>query len=251
MKLTLITVTCNSAETLKETINSVREQQVKELEYIVVDGGSTDETVKLLLENNDVVTKWISEPDKGIYDAMNKGLKMASGEVIGFLHADDRFAESDILKDIIKNFDNTDIDLLYGNLEYISTTNPRKVLRYWNTGGFSVSKLKYGWMPPHPTVYFKRDYIEKIGSFNSLFVISADYDWMLRCLIQPGLKVYYLQRVMVQMRVGGVSNKNISNIIKKSIEDYRVLQYNHIGGVFTLVLKNFRKIPQFFIRNRE
>ncbi len=250
MKLTLITVTWNSAETLKETIDSVREQQVKELEYIVVDGGSSDGTVKLLAENTDVVTKWVSEPDKGIYDAMNKGVNMASGDIIGFLHADDRFAESDILKDIIRSFNNTNIDFLYGDLEYILSSNPLKVIRYWYAGDFSASRLKYGWMPPHPTVYFKRDNIQKIGLFNSSFVISADYDWMLRCLIQPDLKVHYLQRVMVQMRVGGVSNKNLTNIIKKSIEDYRSLRNNHVGSVFTLVLKNIRKIPQFFVRKR-
>ena len=250
MKLSLITVTYNSLETLKETINSIRSQKVNGLEYIVIDGGSSDETVQLLKNNGDVVSRWISEPDKGIYDALNKGIYMATGEIVGFLHADDRFASANILSEVISQFCKREIDFLYGDLEYITTSNPHKVLRYWHSGTFSFSLLKRGWMPPHPTVYFKRELIQKTGAFNTSYTIAADYDWMLRCLSLPELKVYYLPKVMVQMRVGGVSNKSLSAIIKKTLEDYRALKSNKIGGFYTLALKNIGKLSQFFKRGK-
>lgn len=250
MKLSLITVTLNSADTLKETIKSVREQRVVDLEYIVVDGGSSDATIKMLSDNKDIVSKWISEPDSGAYDAMNKGIEMATGDIIGFLHADDRFASKNILNSVICSFENNSIDLLYGDLEYVSGKNNNKVMRYWKSGSFSFSMLKRGWMPPHPSVYFKRDIVSKIGLFNLSYTISADYEWMLRCLIIKGLNIFYFPRVMVEMRTGGTSNKNFSNIITKSREDYRAIKNNNIGGFFTLFLKNFRKIPQFFMKCR-
>jgi glycosyltransferase len=246
MKLSLITVTFNSAVTLRDTINTVRCQKVEDLEYIVIDGGSSDETLKLLSESEDVVSRWISEPDKGIYDAMNKGVKLATGDVIGFLHADDRFSCDTILKQVIHQFSSGNVDFLYGDLEYISTSQPHKVLRYWQSGVFSTSRLKWGWMPPHPTVYFKKNLLDKIGLFDTTYSIAADYEWMLRCLSQPGLKVFYLPQVMVQMRVGGVSNRSFGGVIKKSREDYRAIKSNNIGGLFTLIFKNLGKVTQFF-----
>lgn len=250
MKVSLITVTYNSVKTLCDTINSVRIQNVTDLEYIVIDGGSNDGTIDLLSESGDVVTRWISEPDNGIYDAMNKGLKLASGEIIGFLHADDCFKGAKILNEVIGLFTTNNIDFLYGNLEYILATTPPKVLRYWQSGEFSTAMLKRGWMPPHPTVYFKRSLVDSIGLFDTSYTIAADYDWLLRCLNLPSLKVLYWPHVMVQMRVGGVSNKNLSGIIKKSREDYRAIKSNKIGGIYTLMLKNFGKVTQFLKKSK-
>jgi len=250
MKLSLITVTYNSAETLQNTIKSVRSQQINGLEYIVIDGGSVDGTLELLAESSDVVSHWISEPDSGIYDAMNKGVKLTTGEIIGFLHADDCFANTNILGEIIRRFSINDIDFLYGDLEYITTTKPSKVLRYWQSGEFSTSMLKWGWMPPHPTVYFKRGLIDKVGLFNTSYTIAADYEWMLRCLNTPAINVQYWPQVVVQMRVGGASNKNLSRIIKKSREDYRAIKSNKIGGILTLAFKNLGKVTQFLKKSK-
>lgn len=249
MKLTLITVSYNSSETLRETIQSVRDQAITDLEYLIVDGGSVDDTLRVIEENRDVVTRWISEPDMGIYDGMNKGLRMATGEVVGFLHADDRFSAKDILKEVVEIFENNPVDFLYGDLEYVTSFVPKKVIRFWESGRFSPSKLRRGWMPPHPTVYFKMALVDKVGFFNVNLSISSDYDWMLRCLQLKPISVHYLHRVMVQMGMGGVSNRNLKNIVRKSVEDYRAIRKNKMGGVGTLVLKNIRKLPQFFRKN--
>lgn len=249
MKLTLVTVSYNSSDTLRETIQSVRDQGLPNLEYLIIDGGSEDDTISVIEENRDVVTRWISEPDMGIYDGINKGIRMATGDVVGFLHADDRFAADDILKQVVQAFENNPIDFLYGDLEYVTSFSPKRVVRYWESGRFSPSKLRRGWMPPHPTVYFKKELVERIGFFNIDLSISSDYDWMLRCLQIRDLRVYYLHRVMVQMGMGGISNRNISSIIRKSLEDYRAIRNNKMGGIATLVLKNIRKLPQFFRKN--
>lgn len=250
MKLSLITVTYNSAETLKDTIQSVRDQQINDVEYIVVDGNSKDLTQQLLSFNEDIITRWISEPDNGIYDAMNKGLKMATGDIIGFLHADDQLAAPDTLRSIISAFSHGAIDFLYGDLLYVQAKNPEKTIRYWKSGQFKQDLLKTGWMPPHPTVYFKRDLINKVGFFDTTFKIAADYDWILRCLIWKDIKVFYLPKVLVRMRIGGASNKSFKNIYKKTREDYRTIRNNGVGGIVTLLIKNISKIPQFFKKNK-
>ena len=246
MKLSLITATYNSADIIMNAINSVRNQRIDNLEYIIIDGGSTDGTLEIIKENTDVISKWVSEPDKGIYDALNKGLRMASGDIVGFLHSDDNFANDLILRNIIDNFNKQTIDFLYGDLEYITSAEPCKILRYWKSGGFTQKKLRKGWMPPHPTVYFKRELLAKIGDFDTSYTISADYDWLVRCLTSSEIKVDYIPEVLIKMRTGGASNRSLKNIIKKSSEDYRIIRRNKIGGFNTLFYKNFGKISQFF-----
>ncbi len=248
-RISLITVTYQSGATLKETIDSVRRQSFDDFEYIVVDGGSTDDTLDILKRNSDVVDHWISEPDSGIYDAMNKGIRMASGEVIGFIHADDIFASRQVLENIDSRFDESGFHLLYGDLEYVSADNPEKVIRYWRSGSFRRQHLQRGWMPPHPTVYVNRDFLGKIGEFNTEYRISADYEWLLRALSVPTVKVEYLPEVLVRMRLGGASNKSLRNVFAKSSEDLRALKNHQIGGVRTLFMKNASKISQFVRRN--
>lgn len=246
-KLSLITVTYNSLSTLQATVASVLAQDFTNIEYIVIDGASTDGTASWLQENNQGITRWISEKDLGIYDAMNKGLQMATGEIVGFLHADDVFANSEILKNVMKLVEQNNADLLYGDLEYVSDQDSSKVIRYWKSGSYSFSKLRKGWMPPHPTVYFKRNLIELYGYFDTSYSISADYEWLLRVL-KSRLNVVYLPQVMIQMRVGGTSNRSLANIIRKSREDYRALRTHKIGSLFTLINKNTSKLGQFFSR---
>lgn len=247
MKLSLITVTYNSLPTLKDTVASVVSQCPVDLEYIVIDGASTDGTVEWLKGEQPGITKWLSENDHGIYDAMNKGLKLATGDLVGFIHADDLLAHPNVLRKVVQFFKDEDADLVYGDLEYITKATPSKVVRYWKSGVFKLSKLSWGWMPPHPTVYFKRSLLETVGYFNTSYLISADYDWMLRALITH-LKVAYFPTVMVQMRIGGASNRSIKNIIRKSKEDYRAIKANDVGCFLTLIVKNLRKLEQFIHR---
>lgn len=245
MHLTLITVTFNACASLEETILSVRQQHYNNLEYLIVDGGSTDGTLEMVKKYAEVVTSFVSEPDKGIYDAMNKGLKRATGDVIGFLHADDRFAHPRVLNDIMAAFETKPCDALYGDLQYVTSFEPLKVLRHWKSGAFNRQLIRKGWMPPHPTVYFKRSLLNQIGYFDTSYKIAADYDWLLRLLQVEDVSVDYLPEVLVYMSTGGASNKSIGNIIQKSKEDYRAIRQNKVGGLMTLVNKNLGKVGQF------
>ncbi len=245
MQLSLITVAFNACASLEETILSVQQQYYKNIEYLIVDGGSTDETLEMVKKYPETVTSFVSEPDNGIYDAMNKGLKRATGDVVGFLHADDRFAHSQVLIDIMNVFDNKEVDVLYGDLQYVTSFDPLKVLRHWESGVFSRQLIKKGWMPPHPTVYFKRSLVQQIGFFDTSFKISADYDWLLRLLLSDGVSISYLPKVLVYMATGGASNKSIRNIIQKSKEDYRAIRQNKAGSLLTLANKNLSKVGQF------
>ncbi len=244
MKVSIITATYNNQATIEQTLTSVSEQTYFDIEHIIVDGLSTDKTIDIV-QRFEHVTKIISEKDNGIYYALNKGIKEASGDVIGFLHADDFFSENKIIEEIVEHINAS--DALYGDLDYISFEDVNKIVRHWKSGNFSASSLKRGWMPSHPTFYVKAKVFAKYGFFDTNFKISADYDFMLRCL-SDDLKIEYLPKVLVKMRVGGKSNKNIGSILKKTREDYRAIKKNGVGGFKTLFLKNFLKISQFWKR---
>ena len=246
MKLSLITVTYNCENTLEDTFKSVKEQKCSNLEYIVIDGGSNDRTVEIIEKYRDIITFWSSSPDEGIYDAMNKGLKKTSGDYVGFLHADDTFFSSVTLSEVMSELREHKPDVLYGDLEYVNSTDISRVIRRWKSCAFSSALLSKGWMPPHPTLYVKRSVIRHTGLFDTTYRIAADYDYILRLFTQKGLKFLYLPVVIVKMRIGGASNKSISNIILKSKEDIRALRKNGVGGIYTLIRKNISKIPQFF-----
>lgn len=242
MKISIITACYNADATIERTIKSVLNQSYKNIEYIIVDGGSSDKTLEIIERYSHGISNMVSEPDKGIYDALNKGITLATGDFIGFLHADDAFASSHVIKKIAHLASNG--DAVYGDLQYVSEND--KVIRHWESGLFSLKALKRGWMPPHPTLYIKRELYNQIGHFNLEYKIASDYDLMLRLLSVPNLKVAYLPEVVVLMRVGGASNKSLSNIIKKSKEDYKAIKRNKIGGFWTLFMKNFGKLHQFF-----
>ena len=249
--ISLITITYNSAKTLRHTIDSIRSQTYREMEYIIVDGGSTDGTLDVIEENNDLVTKWVSEPDGGIYDAINKGIAMASGEYVGLLHADDMLANNGVLKAIYHAIDQHRPDALYGDLDYISAGDNARLIRRWISSPFHPIMLKRGWMPPHPTLYVKREWFNRIGNYNSQMKIAADYDFILRLFSKPNLETIYLPQCLVKMRVGGASNRSIKNIIIKMKEDYQAIKNNHIGGLATLLVKNFSKVGQFFNKKQQ
>tara|TARA_B110000046_G_C12943995_1_gene377085 strand:+ start:334 stop:1110 length:777 start_codon:yes stop_codon:yes gene_type:complete len=252
LKISIITATYNSLETLPTTLKSIVEQNYENIECVVIDGKSTDGTLKIIykyqIDNPDISFKIISEKDTGIYDALNKGIFNATGDIIGFLHSDDMLASSNILTKIAEEFIKTDVNGVYGDLQYVNRDNTNNVIRYWKSKKFHPKLIKQGWMPAHPTLFLKREVYKNQGYFDLSYKIAADYDLMLRILKDQTLKFSYLPTIITKMRLGGASNKSIKNIIKKTMEDYHAIRSNNIGGVITLLLKNISKIKQFLIK---
>jgi glycosyltransferase len=246
VRVSIITVAFNSGQTIADTLRSIAAQTHADVEHIVVDGGSTDDTLKLVSTHGTRVAKLVSEPDRGIYDAMNKGLALASGDFVGFLNADDMFASPDVVSEIARAGAAPDVDVIFGDLTYVRKDRPDEVVRYWRCGEFTPSRLRFGWMPPHPTLYVRRSLVAELGRFDVRLRIAADYDFILRYLSRPGMRVGYLPKVLVKMRTGGVSNRSLSALINKSREDLTALRQNDIGGMVALLCKNARKLPQFF-----
>lgn len=244
MKISIITITYNSAKTLPRTLESVLSQHYAEIEHVLVDGASTDAT-RAQIEAYAAAhknVKWVSEPDEGIYPALNKGLKMATGDVIGFLHSDDVYYSPDSIGQIAQAFAETDAQVVYGDLQYMKG---EKVVRYWRSNAFRAGSLRFGWMPPHPTVYCRREVYEQVGMFDEWFRISADYDLLLR-MFSAGLRNHYIPSVLVKMETGGISNREARSLLSKTQEDYLVLKKNRIGaGYLTVAAKQLRKIRQF------
>jgi glycosyltransferase len=250
MKISVITVVRNCAGTIADAIASVSSQDHADVEHVVVDGASTDGTLEVLQRDRASIVSLVSEPDRGLYDAMNKGLGLASGEVIGFLHADDLFASHDVLSRVAEVFADPEVDIVYGDLLYVRKTDVRAVVRWWTAGDFNRSRLALGWMPPHPTVYVRRRVYERWGAFDTSLRIAADYDFMLRTLGSGEVRAAYLPDVLVRMRVGGASNRSLRNILRKSREDVRAMRLNGIPVLPALAGKNLGKLGQFLPARR-
>jgi len=245
MKISIITITYNSEATLKDTIGSVLGQSYPDIEYIIVDGKSKDKTCDIIRSYGDRITRFVSEPDNGLYDALNKGIRMATGDVVGFLHSDDIYASADTVKLIAEAFRRFDTDAVYGDLVYVDQQDTRKVIRFWRAGKCSRRKVLTGWMPPHPTFYVKRKVYEQYGGFDTSYRISADYESILRFLVKHRISTFYIPLVLVRMRVGGESNKSVKNIIRKSREDLRAMRSNGLISIAALFTKNASKFKQF------
>ncbi|NLR90495.1 glycosyltransferase family 2 protein [Flammeovirga agarivorans] len=246
MKVSIITASYNNKETLQQTINSVLSQDYSNIEYIIVDGGSTDGTIEMVSSYGKRIDTFISEPDKGIYDALNKGIKHATGDVVGFMHSDDFFASTYVISQLVETFKRNKVDAVYGDLHYVNADNPYKIIRNWVSSDFTFSKLSKGWMPPHPTLYLKNECYKKYGLYNTNLRIAADYELILRYFGKYKVSSSYMPVTMVKMRIGGASNQNIKAIWKKLKEDYWALNNNNVGGLSTLILKNLSKVTQFF-----
>lgn len=246
MKVSIITATYNSAKTIHDTLASLEQQTYQNIEYIIIDGNSSDDTLDVIKAKSSRVSVMISEPDNGIYDALNKGIAAATGDIIGFLHSDDLFAYSTAVQDIVDKFQTDNVDAVYGDLEYVAQDSIDTVIRFWKSGHYTKNKMQYGWMPPHPTFYMKRSLYEKFGGFDLSYKIAADYDSLLRYLWVNNVSMSYLERVVIKMRVGGASNRSLSNIILKTKEDIRALSRNSVAWPIAILGKNFSKIPQFF-----
>ena len=249
MKISIITITYNSAKTLPRALESVRSQTYGDIEHIIIDGASTDGTKELIINyqlsiinSQSPKVRWISEPDNGIYNALNKGIAMATGDVIGFLHSDDVLYSPDSIGQIAAAFESSGADVVYGDLEY---RHGDKVVRRWRSNAFRRGDLKYGWMPPHPTVYVRREVYRQVGPYDEWFRISADYDMILR-IFTAGYKTRYIPQVLVAMETGGASNRDAKARLSKTQEDYIALKKNHVGaGLLTVACKQLRKIRQF------
>jgi glycosyltransferase involved in cell wall biosynthesis len=247
MKISLITVTHNSEKYLEECIQSVLKQNYKDIEHIIVDGNSTDGTVSIIERYSRHLSQWKSETDNGMYHAINKGMAMATGEVIGLLNSDDVFASNDVISDIVKCFKETKKDSLYGDLVYVDPDDTNQVLRLWKGQAYKRARFKYGWMPAHPTFYFKRSLVEKLGSYESHYFTAADYEFMARYLYRNKISSIYLPKLIVRMRKGGASNGNLYRRLRANRRDYLAMKKNNVPfPLFASVLKPVRKLPQYY-----
>lgn len=244
IKISIITVCFNAESTFKHCIESVLYQNFKNVEYIVIDGGSTDKTIEIINHYNNYITHYLSGPDKGIYDAMNKGIKLATGQVIGMLNADDYFADNTVLSSVAEVFSNNVVDIIYGDLDYINENG--KIIRKWRSGLYKSGMFNSGWMPPHPTFYCKRNLFTEFGLYSLIYGTAADYELMLRFMHLHKTNAFYLKKVMIKMRTGGISNKSFKNRIHGLYHDYKAMRNNRILIPFlTLLSKPIRKLTQY------
>ncbi len=245
MKISILTCVLNNEKFIEDSIKSFQKQDYENKEQMILDGGSTDNTINIINRKKNDKLKFYSSKDDGIYHAINKGIKLASGDIIGILHSDDFYENEEVLSNVAKVFKRTDADLVYGDLVYVSKKN-NLIIRYWKAGTYIDEKIKKGWMPPHPTVFVKKKIFEKVGNYNTDYRISSDYDFLIRAVTNKEIKKQYLNQTLIKMRIGGTSNKSISNLLKKTFEDYKIIKKNKIGGFFTLFNKNYSKIKQFY-----
>src|SRR5437879_2202131 len=243
MKISLLTVSFNSAATIGDTIKSVRSQDYKDIEYIVVDGGSKDDTIGIIKSNEDVISRWISETDKVIYDAMNKAMKLATGEVVGILNSDDFYSDTTIISQVAKAFADPSIDAVFGDLVFVDPANLSKVVRTYSSVHWKPYKFAWGFMPAHPTFFVRRKYYEQFGVFKTDYKIAADYELLIRFLKVNNLKFKYLPLTMVVMRKGGVSSRNLMSNVILNNEIMRGCRENGIyTNAFMVYSKYFRKL---------
>lgn len=239
-KISIITVCYNSAQTIRDTIESVLAQDYPNLEYIVVDGASTDSTMAIVREYGDKIAVVISEPDKGIYDAMNKGIAAASGEIIGILNSDDFYAASSSVSRLVRQMEESGVDTVYADLVIVDAVDTKRVVRYYNSGAFSPKKLRYGWMPAHPTFLVKKSLYDKYGGFSLKYRIASDFEMVARLLYMARASYAYLPEVVVKMRAGGVSTSGLKSSWRINNEIVHACRSN---GIRTSLPKVLLKIP--------
>ena len=243
MKVSIITPVYNRISTISRCLDSVHSQSYKNIEHVIVDGCSTDGTYQLLkarLRSSDLL---IHEADRGVYDALNKGMRNCAGDIICILHSDDYFVDSTVIQDIVSGFEGG-CDILYSDLNYINKNNV--VVRYWRSGKFIKEKLLFGWMPPHPTFIISRYVFDVIGFYDHSYSISADYDYTIRCMLNKNFKINYLNRVTIHMQIGGMSNGSFLKLLTKIKEDFIILKNNNLPPFQATFLKRLLKAGQFF-----
>jgi glycosyltransferase involved in cell wall biosynthesis len=223
MKISVITVCYNSATTIGDTLRSVREQTYEDIEHIVVDGCSTDSTLEVVANEGTHVVKLVSEKDVGIYDAMNKGVALATGDIVGFINADDFYPSADVISTVAAIFDSSGADSCFGDLCYVQQNDVSRIVRYWKSCTFKPGLFEKGWCPPHPTFFVRRAVYQRLGGFNLDYKIAADVELMARFLEVGGITSRYIPQVLVHMRLGGITNRNLGNVVKQNLEIRRGL----------------------------
>ena len=246
MKISIITVTYNSEKYLEECIRSVMEQTHKDIEHIIVDGASTDATVLIIRKYEKHIAHWVSEKDGGMYDALNKGMAMATGEAIGILNSDDILASPDVIASIAGCFAKNKVDSIYGDLVYVNPLNIQKIVRVWKGYEYRRFSFIYGWMPAHPTFYVRRQLIEELGGYETHYYTAADFEFMARYLFKHRISAHYLPILIVKMRAGGQSNNSIYSHLRANRRDYLAMKRNGFTFPFiSSILKPLRKVPQY------
>jgi len=247
MKVSIITVCYNSAATIEATLRSVVSQNYGDIEYIIVDGRSTDGTLEIIERYRDSLARVISEKDQGIYFAINKGIALASGDIIGILHADDFYTDEKVISRVVNAFMEKNTDTVYGDLQYVDRTDTNKIKRHWSSGEYRDGLFLEGWMPPHPSFFVRKKCYDQFGVFNTMLRSAADYEMMLRLLHKHKCSTAYIPEVLVKMRVGGKSNVSLANRIKANREDKKAWLLNGLKpGMFTFIRKPLSKLGQFF-----
>jgi glycosyltransferase len=246
LKVTLITACYNSEKTIAETIRSANGQDYPHIEHIFIDGASKDRTVEIIRESSTRAPIILSEPDKGIYDALNKGLKMATGDIIGLLHSNDLLANPNAISKLVESFEATASDIVFGNTLCFSEHDPEKIVRRVRVGAFSKSKFETGWFPSHPTIYVKRDVMTQIGLFRTDMRIAADYEHVMRMMYLSNFKIHYMDTYVYKFRLGGVSNGSFKNIVESNKQCIQAWRLHNLKVPMLLIpLKMLRKIPQY------
>lgn len=249
-KVSIITVCYNSEKTIEDTIKSVVNQTYPNIEYIVIDGVSTDNTLSIINKYKEQITTIVSEKDNGIYDAINKGIGLATGDIIANLNSDDFYIDDKVIADVVATFEKEKTDTLYADLYYVDAVDTNKIVRYWKSKQYKEGLFLKGWMPPHPTFFVKKEVYQKHGLFDLQFKSAADYEIMLRFIHRFKASISYLPRVIVKMRVGGVSNSSLKNRIKANQEDRKAWEVNGLKPhAFTLIFKPLSKLLQFVKKN--
>ena len=240
MKVSIITVSFNSAKTIADTIDSVLSQDYPEIEYIIVDGDSTDGTVDIIRQNENRISRWISEKDQGMYDAMNKGIAMATGDVIGILNSDDVYMNTHVITDLMHLMKTQNTEVVFADLILVDSSNQNKVIRYYDSGRFHPNKFKFGWMPAHPTVFVKRELYQKVGKFSTTYQIAADYEMLIRMLAIEKASYAYFPKPVVRMRAGGASTSGIS---RNWILNQEIIRACKENGIYTNLFMLLLKVP--------
>jgi glycosyltransferase involved in cell wall biosynthesis len=253
MKISIITVCFNSADTIGDTLRSVRQQTHLNTEHNIIDGGSKDNTLQVVASEGPHVVKLVSEKDSGIYDAMNKGIAMATGEIIGFINADDFYASSDVLVKVAAVFNDSNIDACYGDLCYVGRHDTSAVVRYWQSSTFHPNSFEEGWCPPHPTFFVRRKIYERFGGFDLSYKIAGDFELMMRFLEVHKVRVIYIPEVLVKMRMGGTSNRSLGNIVKQNKEILRALKLHRFRSSIVWLMGNklVSRGLQFLVRPKQ
>lgn len=246
MKVSIITVCLNAANHLQDCLDSIRTQTHNDIELIVVDGKSSDRTVEVILSNRDIISHFISEKDNGMYDAINKGIALATGDIVGVLNSDDAYASCFVLEKIVAGFHHNSIDAVYGNLVYIDPKKKNEICRIWKGKVYNRKLFKFGWMPAHPTFYIKRCLIQRHGLYKNHYHTAADYEFMARYLYQLKYSAIFLDEILVKMRVGGLSNNSIKGRLRANRRDYLAMKENGIPfPLLVSILKPLTKLHQF------